>query len=97
MVIVQTLLYVIAITSAALAIYYSIKSRRSSVGKWRGLFGARMNIAMGAMLLCFGIVQLFLHEFDSWVRVGVGFVFVLIGCFNLFAGIRNHAYFSADR
>lgn len=92
--VVQISLYIIAVLAAGLSLFYSIKFRRAKEQKERGIFNARMNIAMGVMLLCFGAVQLFLHEFDSWVRVGVGFVFALIGCFNVFAGIRNHSYFS---
>lgn len=90
----QYVLYVVAMVSAGLSLFYSIKSKRSKETKSRGRYNARMNIAMGVMLLSFGAVQLFLHEFDSWVRVGVGFVFILIGLFNVFAGIRNHAHFN---
>lgn len=92
--IMQYVMYIVALTTAGFSLYYSIKARRSAEKIARGLYDARKNIAMGAMLLCFGSIQVFLHEFDSWIRIGVGFVFLLIGCFNLFAGIRNHAYFS---
>lgn len=90
----QVIIYVLAILAAGLSMFYSIKSRRVTEQKQREIFRARMNMAMGIMLICFSTVQLFLHEFDSWARIAVGFVFGLIGCFNLFVGIRNHAYFS---
>lgn len=92
----QFFLYFTAVLAAGLSLYNSIKSKRTTEGKKRGLYHARMNMAMGYMLVSFGIVQLFLHEFDSWVRVGVGFIFLLIGLFNLFAGIRNHTYFGRN-
>lgn len=87
-------LYIAAILSAGLSFYYSIKSKRTTEVKIRGLYNARMNISMGFMLLSFAAVQLFLYGFDSWIRVGVGFVFLLIGLFNLFAGIRNHSHYN---
>lgn len=90
----QLAIYIIAILAVGLSIFYSIKARRAAVGKLRGLYNARLNIAMGVMLVCLGFVQLFLFEFDSWIRIGVGVVFLLIGLFNMFAGFRNHAYFN---
>jgi uncharacterized membrane protein len=89
----QYLLYTIAILSAALWIYYSIKSRRADNAKTHGILTARMNMAMGSMLISIASVQLFMF-LDSWVRLTVGTLFLLLGCFNLFAGIRNHAYFN---
>lgn len=90
----QSFLYFAAILSAALWFYNSIKSKRTNDAKKRGLFIARMNIAMGTMLICIACVQLFLFYFDSWIRVSVGFIFLLLGCFNVFAGIRNHAHYN---
>lgn len=87
-------LYIAAILSAGLSFYYSIKSKRSTEVKTRGLYSARMNVSMGFMLISFAAVQLFLYGFDSWIRVGVGFAFLLIGLFNLFAGIRNHSHYT---
>lgn len=91
----QYIMYFLAVSTAGMSVFYIIKSKRRTLDKTeRGLYDARKNMAMGAMLLCFGSIQLFLHTFDSWFRVGVGFVFLLVGFFNLFAGIRSHAYYS---
>lgn len=88
------LLYITAILSLGLSIHYSIKSKKTKEPYTKGLLIARMNISMGVMLICFAFVQLFLYGFESWVRVGVGFVFLLVGLFNLFAGIRNHSHYN---
>lgn len=90
MVIIQFALYFGALLSAALWLYFSISSRRSTDAKKRNIYSARVNIAMGALLICIACVQLFLFS-DTWIRLIVGGVFLLIGLFNLSAGIRNHA------
>jgi hypothetical protein len=53
---------------------------------------AKMNISMGAMLISIAIIQLFLFT-GSTVRVIVGAVMLLLGLFNLFAGIRNYSLY----
>jgi hypothetical protein len=47
---------------------------------------------MGAMLISIAIIQLFLFT-GSTVRVIVGAVMLLLGLFNLFAGIRNYGLY----
>jgi hypothetical protein len=89
-------LYVIyaGIVLASLSsVWFSFKSRRAADPKVRGLNAARMNLAMGALLLLAAITQLVLFEPDT-VRIAVGSVFLLMGAFNVFAGLRNHGYFS---
>lgn len=93
LVFVQYLLYFTAIAAVAFWIYFSIQSKRTKNEKTRGLYIARTNMAMGLMLMSIGSVQLFLYGFESWIRVIIGFIFILLGLFNLFAGIRNHSFF----
>lgn len=76
-----------------LSVVFSFKSRRSTDPKLRGLNGARMNISMGAFLLLAALVQLVLFEPDT-LRVIVGSVFLLLGLFNIFSGLRNYSHFS---
>jgi cytochrome c biogenesis protein CcdA len=75
------------------SIYYSFLSRRQRDPKKRGIYAARMNIFMGVMLIMIAITQLFFFH-DSTFRRIFGIICVLMGLFNLFAGIRNHAYFA---
>lgn len=88
----QYTLYLLAVFSAGVSFYYSIKSRKSPSVKYRGLYAANTNIGMGAMLIAVACIQLFLFP-NSWVRLIVGLVFLLLGSFNLFAGLRNHGVY----
>jgi uncharacterized membrane protein HdeD (DUF308 family) len=75
------------------SVVFSFRYRRSSDGRIRGLNAARMNICMGLMLVFIALIQMFLFS-GSTLRVIIGAVFLLLGLFNLFAGLRNHAYYS---
>lgn len=75
------------------SVYYSVRSRKAESMRQRGIFAARTNIFMGLMLTLIAFTQLFLF-ISSYIRMGVGVVFLLLGLFNLFAGIRNHNLYS---
>ncbi|WP_243735243.1 YtpI family protein [Paenibacillus turpanensis] len=83
----RILVIVIAVFSA-LSIYYSVMSRRAADMTRKAQLSSKMNICMGSMLIAVSAVQLVLFE-ESKVRSVVGIVFLLLGLFNLFAGIRN--------
>jgi len=86
------LLALVAVLSA-LPVRYSFKSRRAGDPRLRGLYGARMNISMGSMVI--GIACLYMLLFSgSTLKVIVGAVLILLGLFNIFAGLRNHAVYS---
>ncbi|UHA76144.1 YtpI family protein [Paenibacillus sp. 481] len=85
------LVLLICLTSG-LSVFYSIRSRRSSHAGYRGLYAARTNICMGFMLVFIALIQMFMFE-GSTVRVIVGAVLLVLGAFNLFAGLRNHGHF----
>ncbi|KIL35564.1 hypothetical protein SD71_13010 [Cohnella kolymensis] len=82
----------IVVTSAASAVF-SFRARRTADARLRGLYAARMNISMGLMLIFIAVIQMFLFS-GSTVRVVIGALFMLLGLFNLFAGLRNHSHFS---
>lgn len=86
-------LFILTFASAGAALFYSVRSRRSQQPNEKGVLTAKLNISMGLMLLFIAAIQLI--SMDSWVRIIVGIVFLLLGLFNLFAGFRNHRYFSA--
>ena len=86
------LLALVAVLSA-LTVRYSFKSRRAGDPRLRGLYGARMNISMGSMVI--GIACLYMLLFSgSTLKVIVGAVLILLGLFNIFAGLRNYAVYS---
>ena len=89
----QSILAVVILFTLGCSIYYSVKYRRQHSRKHRGVYAAKMNISMGVMLLAISLVQFLLFT-GSTLRVIVGAVFLLLGLFNLFAGIRNYGLFS---
>ncbi|MDF2835512.1 MAG: hypothetical protein K0Q63_1152 [Paenibacillus sp.] len=93
----QWVLFPVILVTLVLSVFFSYKSRRSSDPKQRGMNGARMNISMGVMLLFISVIQLFMSD-ESTFKVVIGAVFMVIGLFNLFAGLRNlSAYRATER
>lgn len=89
----QALLPLFIFVPLIFSVYYSFKSRRTQDPKQRGLYTARMNIAMGSMLIVIAVSQLFFFT-DSNMRRVFGTICFLLGLFNLFAGLRNHSAFN---
>jgi cell division protein FtsW (lipid II flippase) len=92
MVTLQLILFVSIVILLGFSVYYSFLSRRQKDPKKRGLYAARMNIFMGIMLILIAITQLFFFQDTTFRRI-FGIVCVLLGFFNLFAGIRNYGHF----
>lgn len=90
---IQILLWLIDLAALAFSVYYSYRYRLQKNMVLRGLYAARMNISMGILLLSFAVTQIALYELHT-VRVVLSLLFFLIGLFNLFAGLRNHIYFT---
>lgn len=86
-------LYAVLIISCLCSVFFSIKSRRSVDPTVRGLSAAKTNISMGVMLIILALIQMFMFSGSS-IRVVIGAVFMVLGAFNIFAGIRNHSIFS---
>ena len=84
----STLIFVFLLSS----IYFSVKSRSSKEPIEKGILTGRLNISMGAMLIFLAIIQLF-NSNESTLRIILGAIFLLIGLFNLFAGLRNLSYY----
>ncbi|MDQ8738536.1 YtpI family protein [Paenibacillus sp. LHD-38] len=82
--------------SLVLSAVFSFKSRRSADARTKAVFAARMNISMGVMMLFIALVQLFLSG-ESTLRIVIGAIFLVIGVFNLFAGLRNLSLYSTPK
>jgi hypothetical protein len=80
--------------SLVFSVIFSYRSRRSADARMRGIYAARMNISMGVMLLIIALVQLFLSA-ESTLRIVIGAFFLVLGVFNLFAGLRNLSLYRA--
>jgi len=70
------------------SVFQSYKFRRSSDKTVRGKSNAMMNIFMGTMLLLVALLFMLVYS-GSTVKVIIGTLFIVIGLFNLFAGLRN--------
>ncbi|UJF34725.1 YtpI family protein [Paenibacillus hexagrammi] len=85
-------LFALILITLVCSVYFSIRSRRAADVRMRGLYASRMNISMGLMLAVIAVTQLFFFQDSSFRRI-FGTVCLLLGLFNLFAGIRNHGHF----
>ncbi|PWV90559.1 short repeat uncharacterized protein DUF308 [Paenibacillus cellulosilyticus] len=90
MYILHWLLTIAVIVSSVVSVVYSFKSRRSTDPLVRGLYAARMNISMGAMLIMIALFQMLAFS-GSTLKVVIGAVLLVLGVFNIFAGLRNQS------
>ena len=74
------------------SVYYSFKSRRSADARRRGMNAALMNVCMGFMLVLIALFFMLAYS-GSTLKVVVGALFIVLGLFNLFAGLRNHSIY----
>jgi Zn-dependent protease len=81
------------ILALGFTLYYSVKFRRERQSDLRGLLQAKQNISMGILLVLLAAYPLFVTS--GTVGVIVGLLFLLMGLFNLFAGIRNRSTYQA--
>ncbi|UVI31886.1 YtpI family protein [Paenibacillus spongiae] len=94
MVALNWLLVIGVFASLFASVFFSYKTRRSRDGRQRGLNASMMNISMGIMLLLFALLFMLVYS-GSTVKVIIGTLFIVIGLFNLFAGLRNHSIYRA--
>jgi heme/copper-type cytochrome/quinol oxidase subunit 2 len=90
--IISSVLLAVAVVCAVMSVILSFRYRRTEDGALRGLHQARMNISMGIMLIAIALIQILMFN-ANWLRAIIGAVFLLMGLFNLFAGLRNRRMF----
>ncbi|MBB3108272.1 uncharacterized membrane protein YhaH (DUF805 family) [Paenibacillus phyllosphaerae] len=74
------------------SVTFSFKARRSADARVRGLNQSLMNVCMGVMLVLLSLLFLLMYS-GSTVKVIVSTLLIVIGLFNLFAGLRNHSIY----
>lgn len=89
---VRNIVFFYIVITMILSVVFSIRYRRQTDPKKRGLNQAIMNVCMGLMLIGLAATQFFLYKLYN-VRVIFGSICLLLGLFNIFAGSRNYAYF----
>lgn len=93
-------LMLIVVSSASFSVFYSFKTRSyRKEGNFDVMkfYNAKSNISMGLMLTAMGSIQLFTFsgtDITGW-RMSIGVVFLALGLFNLYMGVRNYRVFSA--
>lgn len=88
------ILVILIIAASLLSVTFSFKSRRSTDSRMRGIHAARMNMSMGAMLVLIAVFMMLAYS-GSTVKVIIGALFIVLGLFNLFAGLRNHSVYNS--
>ena len=94
MLVLHWILVILIIASSLFSVTFSFKSRRASDGRIRGINAARMNMSMGVMLVLVAIFMMLAYS-GSTVKVIIGALFIVLGLFNLFAGLRNHSVYNS--
>ncbi|MNP27147.1 hypothetical protein D3C76_1200380 [compost metagenome] len=90
---IKYILFILLIITCIASAYYSIRSHRSSDSNVRGLYGAITNILMGIMLITMAVVFMFIFQ-GSTPSIIVEALFLVLGAFNIFAGIRNRKHYA---
>ncbi|CAH1219349.1 hypothetical protein PAECIP111893_04548 [Paenibacillus plantiphilus] len=80
--------------TSLLSVFFSIKARRQSDSRLRGLNTARLNMSMGVMLVFIALFFMLAYT-GSTIKVIIGTLLLIMGLFNLFAGLRNHSVYNA--
>lgn len=91
--VIKYLLFLLLTLSVLGAAYYSAASRRALSPGERGLKRAVMNVLLGCMLVLLALMSMFLFR-GSTISVAVEAVFLVLGAFNLFSGLRSYGYYS---
>ncbi len=90
--VIKYILFILLVVTCITSAYYSIRSHRSSDPTDRGLYGAITNILMGIMLMMMSLVFMFIFR-GSTLSIVVEALFLVLGAFNIFAGLRNRKYY----
>lgn len=86
--ILRWILFFVIVLTAGLAIRFSLRAKKASDPRERGLLAGKVNVNMGVMLVSMSIIQMFYFQ-GSIIRVLIGALFLLLGLFNFFAGYKN--------
>ncbi|AZN40222.1 YtpI family protein [Paenibacillus albus] len=86
------LIVIVIIGTSLFSVYNSYKARRSTDTRQRGIYAARMNIYMGIMLIFIALFAMLAYN-GSTIKVIIGTLFIVLGLFNLFAGLRNNSIY----
>ncbi|MCE3200066.1 hypothetical protein JI735_20415 [Paenibacillus sonchi] len=93
---IKYVLFILMIICLIGAAVYSYTSRRAQNPLDKGAKRSIMNILLGAMLVSLSLICMFVFR-GSTVNVIIEAVFLLIGAFNIFSGLRSYGFYSRNR
>ncbi|QSF46650.1 YtpI family protein [Paenibacillus tianjinensis] len=93
---IKYLLFILLVVFMTGAAVYSLSSRRASDPMERGRRRSIMNILLGAMLVTLSLMSMFLFR-GSTISIIVEALFLVIGAFNVFSGLRSYGYYSRSQ
>lgn len=85
------ILVILFMFSLAFYVFYKAKyfrTQRPAEKKW---ISAKSSIALGLFVALFGLNQFFIHQ--TTVGYIVGTVFLVLGAFNVFGGIKSYKFY----
>lgn len=94
--IIRYVLFAVLVLSVIAAALYSIRARRMPDPIDRGIFLASMNICMGVMLVALAFISMLMFS-GSTPAVIVEAAFMVLGAFNIFAGLRSKNFYSRQK
>lgn len=94
--IIRYALFAVLVISCIAAALYSIRARRKPDPIDRGIFLAATNISMGVMLLALAFIAMLMFS-GSTPAVIVEAAFMVLGAFNIFAGLRSKSFYSRQK
>ncbi|KWX71185.1 YtpI family protein [Paenibacillus jilunlii] len=93
---IKYVLFILVMVCLIGAAVYSYTSRRAQNPLEKGAKRSIMNILLGAMLVSLSLICMFVFR-GSTVNVIIEAVFLLIGAFNIFSGLRSYGFYSRNR
>lgn len=91
--IIKYILFILLVFFVVCAAFFSTSSRRTPDPLEKGRKRSVMNVMMGAMLVNLGLISMFLFP-GSTLNILIEAIFLIIGAFNIFSGIRSYGYYS---
>jgi hypothetical protein len=85
------ILVFIVVISFVFYLFYKIKYFRAKLPAEKKWVSAKSSIALGIFVAFFGLNQLFLNLSTTGIIVGI--LFMLLGGFNIFGGIKSYKHF----
>lgn len=93
---IKYLLFILLVVFVIGAAVFSLSSRRAINPMDKGLKQSIMNVMLGAMLVTLSVISMFLFR-GSTINIIVEAIFLVIGTFNIFSGLRSYGYYSRNQ